>query len=115
MTVNENEPRDEKFIEHEEELAAEEAAAIGGTPPDYNTDEAHRALEESGERTVLAAHSGGGFVMSELARHPSVDHPGTPTTRSRRARTHPRGLRTSSQPFLRVGRVDPMSPLTPSP
>jgi hypothetical protein len=50
MTVNEsNEPRDEKFIEHEEELAAEEAASIGGTPPDYNTDEAHRALEESGE------------------------------------------------------------------
>ena len=29
MTVNEsNEPRDEKFVEHEEELAAEEAATI---------------------------------------------------------------------------------------
>jgi hypothetical protein len=50
MTMNEtNEPRDEKFVEHEEELAAEEAASIGGARPDYNTDEAHRALEESGE------------------------------------------------------------------
>jgi hypothetical protein len=50
MTVNEsNEPRDEKFVEHEEELAAEEAAAIGGGRPDYDTDEAHRALEEAGE------------------------------------------------------------------
>ena len=50
MSVNEsNEPRDEKFVEHEEELAAEEAASIGGPAPDYHTDEAHRALEESGE------------------------------------------------------------------
>jgi hypothetical protein len=50
MTVNEsNEPRDEKLVEHEEELAAEEAASIGGAAPDYHTDEAHRALEESGE------------------------------------------------------------------
>ena len=50
MSMNEtNEPRDEKFVEHEEELAAEEAASIGGTPADYDTDEAHRALEESGE------------------------------------------------------------------
>ena len=49
MSVNENDPRDEKFVEHEEELAAEEAAAIGGARPDYDTDEAHRPLEESGE------------------------------------------------------------------
>ncbi len=50
MSVNEsNEPPDEKFVEHEEELAAEEAASIGGAPPDYDTDDAHRALEESGE------------------------------------------------------------------
>ena len=50
MTVNEsNEPRDEKFVEHEEELAAEEAAAIGGGRPNYDSDEAHRALEEAGE------------------------------------------------------------------
>ena len=50
MSVNEsNEPPDEKFVEHEEELAAEEAASIGGAPADYDTDEAHRALEESGE------------------------------------------------------------------
>ena len=34
MTVNEtNDPRDEKFVEHEEELAAAEAAAIGGAAP----------------------------------------------------------------------------------
>jgi hypothetical protein len=50
MSVNEsNEPRDEKFLEHEEELAAEEAASIGGARPDYDTDEAHRPLQESGE------------------------------------------------------------------
>jgi hypothetical protein len=49
MSTNENDPRDERFVEHEEELAAEEAASIGGTPPDYHTDEAHRALAESGE------------------------------------------------------------------
>jgi hypothetical protein len=50
MTENErNEPRDEKFVEHEEELAAEEAGAIGGARPDYGTDEAHRPLEEAGE------------------------------------------------------------------
>jgi hypothetical protein len=50
MTMNEsNEPRDEKFVEHEEELAAEEAATIGGAGPDYDSDEAHRALEEAGE------------------------------------------------------------------
>jgi hypothetical protein len=50
MTMNEsNEPRDEKLVEHEEELAAEEAATIGGAGPDYDTDEAHRALDEAGE------------------------------------------------------------------
>ena len=50
MSMNEtNEPRDEEFVEHEEELAAEEAAAIGGAGPDYDTDEAHRPLEEFGE------------------------------------------------------------------
>jgi hypothetical protein len=49
MSTNENDPRDERFVEHEEEAAAEEAASIGGPPPDYRTDEAHRALEESGE------------------------------------------------------------------
>jgi hypothetical protein len=49
MSMYENEPRDEKFVEHEEEAAAEEAAAIGGPRPDYDTDEAHRPLEEAGE------------------------------------------------------------------
>jgi hypothetical protein len=49
MSTNENDPRDERFVEHEEEAAAEEAASIGGVPPDYHTDEAHRALEEGGE------------------------------------------------------------------
>ena len=49
MSPNENDPRDEKFVEHEEELAAEEAASIGGARPDYHTDDAHRALEEAGE------------------------------------------------------------------
>ena len=57
MTVNEsNEPRDEKFIEHEEEPAAEEAAAIGGGLPDYDSDEATKARggrrgEAEGSRT----------------------------------------------------------------
>jgi hypothetical protein len=41
---------DDPFVEDEEEAAAAEAARIGGTPPDYHdVDEAHRALEESGE------------------------------------------------------------------
>ena len=42
-------PDDEAYVEEEEEAAAEEAAHIGGPGPDYETDEAHRPLEESGE------------------------------------------------------------------
>jgi hypothetical protein len=42
-------PDDEAFVHEEEEAAAEEAAHIGGPGPDYETDEAHRPLEESGE------------------------------------------------------------------
>jgi hypothetical protein len=50
MTTNEeNRERDEEFARHEEEAAAAEAAAIGGEGPDYETDEAHRPLEEAGE------------------------------------------------------------------
>jgi hypothetical protein len=40
---------DEPFVEEEEDAAAAEAAGIGGKRPDYHVDEAHRALEESGE------------------------------------------------------------------
>jgi hypothetical protein len=43
------EPADEDFLRHEEEAAAAEAASIGGRRPDYDADEAHRPLEESGE------------------------------------------------------------------
>jgi hypothetical protein len=69
MTMNEgNEPRDEKFVEHEEELAAEEAAAIGGGGPDYDTDEAHRALEEAGEGESE------GFEESEAALIEAASH-----------------------------------------
>jgi hypothetical protein len=39
---------DERFVQHEEELAALEAAGIGGDRPDYEGDEAERAVEEGG-------------------------------------------------------------------
>jgi hypothetical protein len=42
-------PDDEGFVHEEAEAAADEAAHIGGPGPDYETDEAHRPLEESGE------------------------------------------------------------------
>ena len=42
-------PDDEANVEEEAEEAGEEAACIGGPGPDYETDEAHRPLEESGE------------------------------------------------------------------
>ena len=49
MTVNEtNDPPDEELLEHEEEAAAAEAAAIGGEAPDYDGDDADRAVEEGG-------------------------------------------------------------------
>ena len=46
--MTEETPKD-PFVEEEEDAAAAEAAAIGGARPDYHVDEAHRALEESGE------------------------------------------------------------------
>ncbi|MBN1529965.1 MAG: hypothetical protein JW895_12955 [Thermoleophilaceae bacterium] len=42
-------PDDERYVEDQEDAAAAEAARIGGPGPDYETDEAHRPLEESGE------------------------------------------------------------------
>jgi hypothetical protein len=74
MTVNEkDEPRDEKFIEHEEELAAEEAAAIGGAAPDYGTDEAHRAVEEGGEGEA-EGFEGAEADLIEAASHGEQRH-----------------------------------------
>jgi hypothetical protein len=40
---------DEQLLGREEEAAAAEAGALGGPAPDYDVDEADRALEESGE------------------------------------------------------------------
>jgi hypothetical protein len=40
---------DERFVEEEEDAAAEEAGHIGGNRPDYDVDESRRALEEAGE------------------------------------------------------------------
>jgi hypothetical protein len=49
MTTNEeNRGSDEDLARREEEAAAEEAAAIGGPRPDYEGDEADRAVEEGG-------------------------------------------------------------------
>ena len=48
MAIDER-PNDEEYVREEEGAAAEEAARIGGPGPDYETDEAHRPLEESGE------------------------------------------------------------------
>jgi hypothetical protein len=48
-TNEENREREDDLARREEEAAAEEAAAIGGEGPDYDTDEAHRPLEEAGE------------------------------------------------------------------
>jgi hypothetical protein len=49
MSTNETkEPRDEDLLEHEEEAAAQEAAAIGGDAPEYEGGEAERAVEEGG-------------------------------------------------------------------
>jgi hypothetical protein len=39
---------DERFVHHEEEEAAQEAAEIGGERPEYEGDEAERAVEEGG-------------------------------------------------------------------
>jgi hypothetical protein len=50
MTIEGNrEPDDEDVLEREEDAAAAEAGSIGGRRPDYDVDEAHRALEEAGE------------------------------------------------------------------
>jgi hypothetical protein len=50
MTIEESrEPDDEDYVEREEDAAAAEAGSIGGRRPDYDVDEAHRALEEAGE------------------------------------------------------------------
>jgi hypothetical protein len=46
--MTEETPKD-PFVDEEEDAAAAEAAGIGGARPDYHVDEAHRALEESGE------------------------------------------------------------------
>jgi hypothetical protein len=43
------EPDDEDVLRREEDAAAAEAGGIGGRRPDYDADEAHRPLEESGE------------------------------------------------------------------
>jgi hypothetical protein len=40
---------DERFVEEEEDAAAEEAGHIGGNRPEYDVDESRRALEEAGE------------------------------------------------------------------
>jgi hypothetical protein len=40
---------DDEKIREEEEAAAAEARRIGGPAPDYEVDEEHRPLEESGE------------------------------------------------------------------
>jgi hypothetical protein len=48
MAIDER-PNDEEYLREEEDAAAAEAARIGGPGPDYETDEAHRPLEESGE------------------------------------------------------------------
>ena len=47
--MNAERPGDDDLERHEEEAAAAEAASIGGRGPDYDTDEAHRPLEEAGE------------------------------------------------------------------
>ena len=39
---------DERYVRHEEEEAALEAAEIGGEPPEYEGGEADRAVEEGG-------------------------------------------------------------------
>lgn len=39
---------DERYLRHEEEAAALEAARIGGERPDYEGDEADRAVDEAG-------------------------------------------------------------------
>jgi hypothetical protein len=43
------EPRDEAFVEEEEEAAAKEAAGIGGSVPHDTDDPAQQALIEGGE------------------------------------------------------------------
>ncbi len=55
MTENEETPGsggqahgDERYVRHEEEEAAEEAGAIGGERPEYEGDEADRAVDEGG-------------------------------------------------------------------
>jgi hypothetical protein len=48
MDYDVNNPED-PLLRREEEAAAAEAGSIGGPVPDYEGDEAHRPLEESGE------------------------------------------------------------------
>jgi hypothetical protein len=49
MSMNEtNDPRDDELVDREAEIAAAEAASIGGEGPDYDGDEADRAVIEGG-------------------------------------------------------------------
>jgi hypothetical protein len=49
MSAREEEPRDEAFVEDEEEAAAAEAARIGGDVPRDEDDPALQPLAEAGE------------------------------------------------------------------
>ncbi len=77
--------QEERFEHHEEELAAEEAAEIGGDVPEYEGDEADRAVDEAGggvaegfelaeqELEEAASHGDGGLDPSRDAFTPEVE------------------------------------------
>ena len=59
---------DERYVRHEEEEAALEAAEIGGEQPEYEGDEADRAVEEGGGGVAEASRRPGGELI-EAASH----------------------------------------------
>lgn len=69
MTMNEDSPRaQERFERHEEEAAAEEAAEIGGAVPEYEGDEADRAVAEAGGGEAE------GFELAEQGLEEAASH-----------------------------------------
>jgi hypothetical protein len=87
MTTNEeNRERDDDLARREEEEAAAEAAAIGGPAPAYETDEAHRPLEEAGEGEAEGFEDAESELIEAAShgepRHNPLDDEFTPEERS---------------------------------
>lgn len=68
MDTNDESRSEERFEHHEEELAAEEAGEIGGDVPEYEGDEAQRAVQEAGGGEAE------GFELAEQELEEAASH-----------------------------------------